>query len=95
MRRILVNRPQVYKEDSGIHLMCIGKGHGAGDGQLDLPMGISIDTTKRLIYVCECGNRRVSVFSCENYSFRSKFGSSGEFMKPEVCADSINFARDE
>ncbi len=79
---------KVYKEDSGIHLMCMGKGHGSGDGQLDLPMGISIDTSKRLIYVCEGGNRRVSVFSCENYSFRSKFGSSGsgpgEFMKPEV-----------
>jgi DNA-binding beta-propeller fold protein YncE len=84
------HRVQVYREESGIHLMCVGKGKGAGEGQLNLPMGLAIDPTTRLLYVCECGNRRVTVFSSENYSFRAFLGEpgngQGQFQKPEVCS---------
>jgi sugar lactone lactonase YvrE len=51
-------------------------------------MGIDIDPVNRLLYICETGNRRVSVFSSENYAFRAKFGTAGtgpgQFHKPEV-----------
>ena len=49
---------------------------GKGDGELDCPMGISIDSDNT-VYVIEGGNHRVSVFTCEG-EFLKSFGSQGD-----------------
>uniref|UniRef100_A0A1X7UW25 RING-type domain-containing protein n=2 Tax=Amphimedon queenslandica TaxID=400682 RepID=A0A1X7UW25_AMPQE len=59
---------------------------GSGPGQLNGPMGITIDTAASgLVYISEWGNHRISVFT-SNGVFVSKFGSKGsnidQFMRP-------------
>ena len=49
--------------------------YGSGNGELDWPIGISIDSDN-VVYVTEDCNNRVSVFTCEG-KFLSSFGSMG------------------
>ena len=57
---------------------------GNGDGELDFPTGISIDSDDT-VYVAEASNHRVSVFTREGKfltSFVSKGDGPGQFNNP-------------
>ena len=55
---------------------------------MDEPHGITVDSNG-LVYVCECGNHRVSVFTSEGQfvtSFGREGSGPGEFSYPEGLA---------
>ena len=49
---------------------------GQGRGELDSPNGIAVDTD-RMVYISECGNHRVSIFTSKG-QFVTSFGREGE-----------------
>ena len=49
---------------------------GSGDGELNFPTSVTIDSDDT-VYVTECNNRRVSMFTSEGQFLRS-FGTYGE-----------------
>lgn len=57
-------------------MMKLGKGHGAGPGQLDSPRGIATGPDGR-IYVTDLGNSRISVFNSDG-TFAFSFGKKGD-----------------
>ena len=69
---------------------------GSGPGQLNGPVGITIDTAATgLVYVSEGGNSRISVFTSDGVFVR-KFGSKGsnidQFNSPyELTFDKNGF----
>ena len=46
---------------------------GNGEGQLSHPYGITIDESNGDIFVCDCSNNRVQIFS-KDFLFKSQFG---------------------
>ena len=58
---------------------------GSGDGEFNLPQGISADAS--YIYVVDRSNHRIQVFDKTTYAFVDKFGSQGsldgEFINPQ------------
>ena len=60
----------------------------SGDGQFHYPQGLCFNS-KGLLYVVDCGNHRIQVFS-ENNEFLFKFGSKGhnpgQFQDPHYIA---------
>ena len=50
--------------------------YGSCDGELSFPSSVSIDSDN-IVYVTECDNRRVSMFTSEGQFLRS-FGTKGE-----------------
>ena len=54
---------QVF-DSSGKHVAGFG-GHGSGQGQLGLPVGLAVDGSAGLVYVAERGNGRVQVFDSD------------------------------
>ena len=46
---------------------------GNGEGQLKSPYGITINESNGDIFVCDCGNDRVQIFS-KDFLFKSQFG---------------------
>ena len=71
----------------GDYLSKLGS-HGSGDGQFNRPQGLCFNS-KGLLYVVDCSNQRVQVFS-ENNVFLIKFGSKGlnpgQFQCPRYVA---------
>jgi tripartite motif-containing protein 71 len=71
----------------------LGKGQGAGEGQLNSPRGIAIDSSGH-IYVADLGNSRISVFNPDgspDFSFGKKGdeppkSKAGEFNEPSGVA---------
>jgi prepilin-type N-terminal cleavage/methylation domain-containing protein len=65
---------------------------GAGNGQLDFPVGIALDSSGN-IYVTDTGNNRVEEFSSSG-AYVSKFGSSGsgngQFVNAQFLAIGSN-----
>ncbi len=78
----LNGRVQKFTSD-GKHVATFG-GPGSGDGQLNLPWGVCVDTADNL-YVADWGNDRIVKFSADG-EFLANFGSSGrgegEFNAP-------------
>ena len=62
--------------------------NGSGNGELNTPTSIGIDSDN-VVYVTEAGNNRVSVFTCEG-KFLTSFGSygsgPGQFSGPRGIA---------
>jgi DNA-binding beta-propeller fold protein YncE len=89
------HRVQVFDPSNGEFLCSIGDGvPGKAEGQFNQPQGLGIDSERGLLYVCEFGNKRISVFSTGDYSYRGFLGSEGtgdgEFSYPtDVCIDSF------
>jgi tripartite motif-containing protein 2/3/tripartite motif-containing protein 71 len=77
------NRMQVFTQD-GKFLRGFGQ-HGGGEGDLDSPSGVAVDSTTGNVYVGELMNHRVSVFTSEG-EFVTCFGKEGsgegEFRHP-------------
>ena len=76
------HRIQVFNHE-GQFLQQFGN-EGNGDGELDSPTGISIDSDDT-VYVAEGSNHRVSVFTHEGKfltSFGSKGNGPGQFWMP-------------
>ena len=48
---------------------------GSGDGQFNMPFGITLDEYRSRLYICDYDNHRIQVF--ENDKFAAKFGSKG------------------
>ena len=48
---------------------------GSAEGQFNNPYGIAIHNTNGDIYICDCSNNRIQIFS-NDYSYRSQFGMS-------------------
>ena len=48
---------------------------GSGDGQFNMPFGITLDEYRSSLYVCDYDNHRIQVFN--NDKFATKFGSKG------------------
>ena len=46
---------------------------GNGEGQLSYPNGVTINESNGDIFVCDCGNNRVQIFS-KDFLFKSQFG---------------------
>ncbi|KAI6660788.1 hypothetical protein LOD99_10236 [Oopsacas minuta] len=46
---------------------------GSGEGQFNDPRGIAINVDNGDIYVCDCSNNRIQIFS-QDYSYKSQFG---------------------
>ncbi len=73
------NNSRVIQYDSnGEFVRIIGGVHGSGDGELDTPHGVVLDSKGRII-VNDSGNKRVSVFShegefIEHWPFPSRGG---------------------
>ena len=67
---------------------------GSGKGQLKEPKGIAIDSND-IIYVSECGNNRISIFTREG-QFLRLFGTCGQepgqFNNPTRITISTNGA---
>ena len=64
---------------------------GSGPGQLDRPLGITIDTAGTgLVYVSEEGNNRVSVFTSDGV-FVSSFGRKGSNIDQFNCPLGLTF----
>ena len=61
---------------------------GSKEGQFTNPYGIAINNTNGDIYVCDCSNHRIQIFSSD-YSYSSRFGES--ILK---CPISIQLTRD-
>ncbi len=82
------NGPLIAKFDTtGKYLLSFGSA-GSGDGQLNLPLGIAVDS-KGDIYVADTGNNRIQVFSASG-DYLSQFGKAGrgetEFASPQGLA---------
>ena len=60
---------------------------GSGEGELNEPIGIAIDTTD-ILYVSEWNNCRISIFTREGHFLRS-FGSRGEGPGQFKCPSGI------
>ena len=78
---------EVYTE-AGQLLRRFGR-PGSGEGELNWPSSIAIDSDKNMVYVTECNNHRVSVFTCEGQflaSFGSKGSGPGQFNEPHGVA---------
>jgi sugar lactone lactonase YvrE len=60
---------------SGAYIGAVGNGSGSGDGQLNNPRGIAVDTAGS-VYVVDQSNFRVDKFSAAGV-FQLKFGSQG------------------
>lgn len=66
----LNHRVQCFDEATGVFETTIGDGvAGARDGQLNLPQALCVDAAHGLLYVAECGNKRVSVFDLRRDDF--------------------------
>ena len=71
-------------------------GHkGSGQGELNFPSGIAIDSDDDVVYVAEYYNNRVSVFTTEG-AFLTSFGTQGngqgQFSSPRgVAVDNGGF----
>ena len=48
---------------------------GSAEGQFNNPRGIAIHNTNGDIYICNCSNNRIQIFS-NDYSYKSQFGMS-------------------
>ena len=48
---------------------------GSAEGQFNNPYGIAIHNTNGDIYICDCSNNRIQIFS-NDYSYKSQFGMS-------------------
>ena len=48
---------------------------GSAEGQFNNPRGIAIHNTNGDIYICDCSNNRIQIFS-NDYSYKSQFGMS-------------------
>ena len=63
---------------------------GSAEGQFNNPRGIAIHNTNGDIYICDCSNNRIQIFS-NDYSYKSQFGMS--ILKPpldiQLTKDSI------
>ena len=68
------HRVQVFTAN-GEYIRQFGK-KGNGEGELDTPLGITIDSND-IVYVSERGNHRISIFTREGQFLRS-FGAKGE-----------------
>ena len=68
------HRIQVFTAN-GEYISQFGK-KGSGEGELNAPMGMAIDTND-LVYVSEWNNHRISIFTREGHFLRS-FGSHGQ-----------------
>ena len=81
------HRIQVFTAE-GKFLWMFGR-RGRGRGELDMPIGIAIDTSDQMVYVSELGNHRISAFTSDG-QFVSSFGSHGkkpgEFKRPRGLA---------
>ena len=67
---------------------------GSGPGQLNCPMGITIDTAATgLVYVSEGGNNRISVFTSDGV-FVSSFGSKGSNINQFDYPTELKFDKD-
>ncbi len=65
---------------------------GQGRGELNFPYGVAVDSSG-MVYVSECGNARVSVFTSEGrfvMSFGRKGKGPGEFDQPLGLAVDTN-----
>ena len=71
------DRPGLYK-DKVKAVKCFSK-KGSKKGELNLPRGITLDED-RMIYVSDCGNSRIQIFSTEG-KFISEFGK-GQLKEP-------------
>jgi len=65
---------------------------GSGDGQLNFPTGIAVDSSSGNVYVTDWGNHRIQKFD-SNGKFLAKWGSQGtadgQFRGPQgVAVDS-------
>lgn len=69
------HRIQVFT-DEGVYLKQFGK-EGRGEGELNQPGIIAIDSSNAMLYVGERGNDRVSIFSTDG-EFIKSFGRRGE-----------------
>ena len=86
------DRPGLYK-DKIKAVKCFGK-KGSRKGELSLPRGITLDED-RMIYVSDCGNARIQIFSSEG-KFISEFGK-GHLKEPNsiVLYDRLVFVSDQ
>ena len=57
---------------------------GTGDGELDVPLGLAVDKSGRLV-VCESDNHRIQLFQLDG-TFCCKFGSKASFNDPVSVA---------
>ena len=57
---------------------------GTGDGELDVPLGLAVDKSGRLV-VCDSDNHRIQLFQLDG-TFCCKFGSQPSFNEPVSVA---------
>ena len=83
------HRVEAFNADSGWHVMTIGK-RGSDHGELDRPTDVAIEmlysedgVTNRdiALYVCDCDNHRVEVFSANTGNYVRSIGY-GKGSKP-------------
>jgi len=70
--------PPLLDRDARIKLSIGTKQAGDADGQFNSPYGLVFDHHRGLLFVVDCYNHRVQVFSCDDGSFVSKFGEKGK-----------------
>jgi DNA-binding beta-propeller fold protein YncE len=64
---------------SGQFLLQIGKpGQTTGDGSLNRPSAVAVDTTANEVFVADTGNRRIAVFDSETGAFKRAWGAYGD-----------------
>jgi DNA-binding beta-propeller fold protein YncE len=73
--RVLIQRDNTFIRQFGIWII-LGKG-GNGDGELNFPTGISIDSDDTVYIAEKVRNHRVSVFTKDG-KFLISFGSQGD-----------------
>ena len=73
---------------NGTFLQQIGT-PGNGEGQFNDPFGITINQSDGKIFVCDCGNNRVQIFS-KDFQFKSQFGQ-GILKSPTDIKLTIKF----
>ena len=76
-------RIQIFNS-SGTFLSQFGS-NGSGDGQFNVPYGITLDPAGN-IYVADTGNDRIQIFDSSG-TFLSKFGSECFLLNPGNCVD--------
>jgi len=92
-RRILVadhgnHRVVVLSLDDGSVIASLGY-DGPGDGELYRPESVAFDPTSNRIFVCEYGNRRVSVFDAVTMCFVATFGHGHLHRPGQMLVDDI------